>query len=214
MEKMAEFLNLRHFGFDWNQSPHLIKATDVSHVRMAEALIETAKAEADKIREEAARAYDDQYRKGFEAGVADAKHAMAQHIADETAQLETYLETIEIEIRSLVTTTIRKILSDLTDEEKINVLLNAGIQKLRKASSLRVLVAPDQLHRKDDIAKLIEDMAPSIKFVEIAEDEAVEPNHIIIESPLGRIDTSIENEIRLIEHSLFVGSGEKKDGEA
>ncbi len=210
MEKMAEFLSLRHFGFQWNEQPRLIKAEDVSHLRMAEALIDTAKMEAEKIHADAAKAYDDQYRKGFEAGVADAKHAMAQHIVDESAQLEAHLETIETEIRSLVTTTIRKVLSDLTDEDKINVLLNAGIQKLRKASSLRVLIAPDQLHLKDEIAALIESMAPSVKFVEISEDESVEPNHMIIESPLGRIDTSIENEIRLIEHSLFVGSGEKK----
>ena len=209
MEKMAEFLSLRHFGFDWNEHPRVIKAENVSHLRMAEALIETAKAEAERITADAAKAYDDQYRKGFEAGLADAKHAMAQHIVDETGQLETYLDTIEIEVRSLVTTTIRKVLSDLTDEQKIDVLLNAGIQKLRKASSLRILVSPDQLYLRDEIAQRIEAMAPSIKFVEISEDEAVEPNHIIIESPLGRIDTSIENEIGLIEHSLFVGTGEK-----
>lgn len=176
---------------------------------MAEALIENAEAQAAKIRADAAKAYDDQYRKGFEAGVVDAKQAMAQHIIEEASNLEVYLEKIEGDIRSLVTTTIRKILSDLTDEEKIDVLLHAGIQKLRKASSLRVLISPEQLHLKDKVSQIIAQMAPSIKFVEISEDEAVDRNHLIIESPLGRIDTSIENEISLVEHSLFPGRVEK-----
>jgi len=209
MEKMAEFLSLRRFGFEWNEQPRLIKAKDVSHIRMVEVLIENAEAQAENIRADAAKAYDDQYRRGFEAGVADAKQAIAQHIIEEAGHLEAYLEKIEVDIRSLVTTTIRKILSDLTDEEKIDVLLHAGIQKLRKASSLRVLISPEQLHLKDKIYQLISQMAPSIKFVEISEDEVVDLNHLIIESPLGRIDTSIENEIGLVEHSLFPGQVEK-----
>lgn len=208
MAEPAEFLSVEAFGMRWDGRPRIIKAEALSAVEAAAAIIRAAEARAAEILRDAETVHAERRRQGYEEGRAEAEREALARLATETAALDARYARLEHDLGELLAGVMRRLAGEFTDEQKILVAVQGAFSKFRKTNSVRVGLHPDATVHKARIEAMIREAAPSLQFLEIVEDAALAPDAVLIETPIGRVETSLGLEIDAIVSALTGGTVE------
>lgn len=173
----------------------IVKAEEQAALLEASELIQAAQRQADRIREDAQRAYEERYRQGYEDGVEAGKMENAMKMMETVVASVEFIENIEKTVVSVVNQSVKKIIDSFDDEERIKGIVNTALNHVRGQQKVTVRV-----HPKDEpvIAKMLT-LQTIGSYITVIADAHLQPDSCILESELGVIDASLKTQLTTLE---------------
>ncbi|MGV6809214.1 MAG: type III secretion system stator protein SctL [bacterium] len=123
---------------------------------------------------------------------------ITQMIATISGSLQ-HLEKMEQAIVDLVIQSVRKVINDLDDDERIYQIVRAGIKQLGESQRIIVRLHPEALEKYQE--RLIA-LKKYSHFLELMPDHQLNFDDCILESDIGIINASLEAQLKAIEEAL------------
>jgi type III secretion protein L len=200
MSRRPEYLNLRPYGARWVNSPAVIKAAELAPIQRAADLLESANQEAQEILRLAGEEYEKQKQKGYDDGYKQASDIILDALVKENESFDAQIIKLQSMISDVVMQSVQKLVADFDDYEKVTAVVLASLQKMRGSQSIRILVAPEQIPHSDKIASMLREKSSKLEFIEVVPDASLSGSKVIVETPLGRLETSVDEEVGLMAH--------------
>jgi len=196
-------LLLKSHDQELHAAGRLVKASEAATVADAEAVLAAARAEADRIREEAKAEFERQKAAGYEKGLADGKAEIMMQKLDLVESSVSFMESVEDRMAGIVMKALRKCVDQIGDEDLVVQIVRKAMKAVvRNQRQLTVRVAPAQVANvKAHVAALQADF-PSVDFIEVAEDAKLGPRACVVETEAGVVDAAIDTQLAAIEKSI------------
>ncbi|MFQ3548314.1 MAG: FliH/SctL family protein [Armatimonadota bacterium] len=175
----------------------------------AEKHIQTAKKEADAIRESArSQGYNEGYKQGISEGsdkIVDLYRTLEGNLNAFNEDRAVYFEKLEPEVLKLTIEIVEKIIRHeiKTNQEIVIRLIKSCLRRLKDKQDIFVRVSPKEV---DEVRLRIEELlsvTAGAKEISILDDRRVNPGGCIIESPSGELDARIETQISRVEDAIM-----------
>ena len=196
-------LLLKKDNFELSTPVRLVKAEEVAAVRRAEEVIAEAEAEAERIRQSAQSAFEEERKRGYEKGLEDGKAAIVARKLELLNESVQFMESCEGKMVDVVMKALRKCVMEIGDRELVvqivRKVMNAVVRNQRR---ITLKVAPDMVpvvrQRLDEI---LSDY-PLLDDVDLEEDARLKGAACMIETEAGIADASVDTQLAAIENSL------------
>lgn len=178
----------------------------------AKSIIEEAQEQArNEINDIKAEAWED----GFARGRQEALNHMEQNIESTLIGANNIITEASIKAREIFLNNKEEMINlSITMAEKIikkevkdkEVLVSNLIEAMKKAQNnkeLKIYVNWEQIVYKEELREKLQSSFQGIENLEIIEDRTVSPGGCIIQTKLGKIDASIENQLEVLINSLY-----------
>ncbi len=196
-------LLIRKNDFEIQTPVRLVKADEVAAVINAQEVIEAAEAEAERIRDAAKLAYEEERKRGYEKGLEDGKAAIVAkklELLDESVQ---FMESVEDRMVDVVMKALKKCVMEIGDRELVvqivRKVMNAVVRNQRH---ITLKVAPEMVEvvrgRLDEILRDY----PLLDEIDVQEDARLKGAACMLETEAGIADASVETQLAAIEKSL------------
>lgn len=208
---MGSFYRLKELNLRLPAGSHILTKETALQLHEATTLLETAEAEAARIRGEAQIAFEKERERGYAEGQRQADLDAVSRLVNETELLTGKLVELESELTGLVVDCVHRIMQGFNDHEKARSLIRSALQRMRKEKIVQLRVPPgwsQEIRASTD--SVLSEFA-EIELIDVFEDETLKPPRIIVESGLGRIDIDLERGIdglRDLFHAISLAKGE------
>ena len=196
-------LCIKKNNFELSTPVRLVKAEDVAAVCRAEEVIAAAEAEAERIRQAAQVAFEEEKKRGYEKGLEDGKAAIVARKLELLNESVAFMESVEGKMVDVVMKALKKCVMEIGDRELVvqivRKVMNAVVRNQRH---ITLKVAPDMVPVVR--ARLDEILAdyPLLDDVDLEEDARLKGAACLIETEAGIADASVETQLAAIENSL------------
>lgn len=181
----------------------LVKAADIAEVRTAAELLAAAQAEADRIHSVAVTDAEQERKRGYEKGLADAKLEMAMQKLDQVNSSVAFMESVENKMADLVMKALHKCVAEIGDQELVvQVVRKLMAAVIRTQRHVTLKVAPEHVQ---DVKARVEELRsayPTVETFDIVEDSRLQGTAAVLETEAGVADASIDTQLAAIERSL------------
>ena len=180
----------------------LIKSSELGQLLEANALLEAAREKAAEMERAALDAYEEKKQEGYLDGLEEGKLEHAEKMMETIISSVEFIEGIESTLVSVVNQSIRKIIGDMGDKERIVAIVRNALNVVRGQQKVTVRVAPA------DEAAVLEAMAgmtagsSGSSFMTVIADARLERDSCIIESELGVVDASLSTQLKALENAF------------
>jgi len=160
-----------------------------------------------KASEERARQQEEQATAALSGMISEAMmNASQQAKADKITQMVAtisgslqHLEKMEQAIVDLVIQSVRKIISELDDDERIYQIVRTGIKQLGQSQRIIVRLHPETLANHQERLLALKEYS---HFLELMPDHQLTLDDCILESDIGIINASLEVQLKTLENAL------------
>lgn len=186
----------------------LIRAEDVAVWVGQRQVLELAAQDAERVRDEAKKGYQAELERGYKAGMEQVRDEQAAHLIDNAARMVEYFAGIEQRIVGLVTESVRRIISDFDDKERVLAVVRNGLAVMRNQKQLTLRLAPEHVDMVRARARELLASFPGVGILDIVPDARLRGDAAILESEIGMVEASIESQIQALEagFSRMLGS--------
>lgn len=210
---MTAFFRVNQEGDLLTKGP-IVKAQDYMTWLDREALLKDARAEAEKIKQEARddiRAEVDRaYRAGFDQGIQDAKEGVIALGKSLESRFGEEMQKLEEVLPRLVTSAVEKIIGKWDNKDLLMRVIEQtlGHSSLKGHAELRVSAddLPELLGQK---ARL-QEKNRNLVNLDVVSDPCVLPGHYKIRTEGALIESSPEDQLDQLAHMIFDGDSEIK----
>lgn len=168
----------------------------------ADQILQYAKIEAQKIKELARKEYILEKEKGYKEGLKNIQKEMATSINETIINSERYIHSIEEKITGLVLDTVKKIIGGIDNSEMVTALVKKSLNVMKNHKQISLRISPMHVdflnERIDEIVRAY----PNINGIEILADDRLDQNQLILESPVGIVDASIDTQLASIKDAF------------
>jgi len=186
-----------------HQRGKVLKASSYKVVSSAIELLEAAKIKAQKRRREAEVEWKLQQRLGYQQGSEEARLEAIRHHWTIIASTLEYLNALQEQMVETIVEAVRILIQTTPAAERVLQLATAAIERLRQQSWIVLCVNPEDI---DGVNILLEGwkkiFLPRQMRVEARSSEEVERGDCVLESPIGRIDASLEAQLQVIKEQM------------
>jgi type III secretion protein L len=180
----------------------VVKAAEVTAVREARALIDDAAAEAERIRQAAKEAYEQEKRRGYQDGLAAGGDEVAKRLIELAAQGSELMNDFESRVPEIVISALRQILGTFDDTELAIRTANQALRMFHKQTELVVRVPPDRLEKVRARIDELRSNGSATPDIDVVADRDLTDGGCVIESELGSVDASIEAQLAVLEQAM------------
>lgn len=185
------------------------------YVALADAhgLIEQARADAARIVAQAQDAYQAERERGYAEGLAAAKAEQTTAMLLLTQQTSTYLKAVERDLVDLVVASLRRIVADFDESERVLAVVRSGLTLVRQQKHVLLRVHTDDAALMRQNLESLLAQYPSVDFVDVVADDRFERGACRIETAIGTVETSLNNQLDIVQQALeqvLVGANEPK----
>ncbi len=180
-------------------SQPVIPAEDVAAWVRQIQVMELAAQDADRLRAEAREGYQTELERGFNVGLEQVRNEQAAHMIDHASRMVEYFATIEQRIVGLVTASVRRIISDFNDEDRVLAVVRNGLAVMRNQKQLTLRLAPEHVDLVRARARDLLAAFPGVGILDIVADTRLRGDAAILESEIGMVEASIDSQIQAIE---------------
>ena len=177
----------------------VLRAADVAAWGDAEALLASARQQADAIIAGAEAALEAERQRGYAEGVAEAQMEQAEKMIDTVSRTIDYFARVEGDVVALVMSAVRKIIDGFNDEERVLIVVKNAISVVRNQKQMTLRLHPQQV----DVARArMNDLLasyPGVGYLDIVADGRLSLESCILESEIGLVEASIEGQIKALE---------------
>ena len=179
----------------------IVKAAELGQLYEASALLDAARQKAADMERAALEAYEEKKREGYADGLEEGKLEHAEKMMETIISSVEFIEGIESTLVNVVNQSIRKIIGDMDDKERIVAIVRNALNVVRGQQKVTVRVAPA------DEAAVLEAMAGMTagggnSFMTVIADARLERDSCILESELGVVDASLSTQLKALENAF------------
>jgi type III secretion protein L len=168
----------------------------------AQQLLADARAEAEQIKADAVKAYEEQRQLGFEEGLAMARLEETERLIENATRTVDYFAAIEQKIVSLVMNAVRKIMTDFDDTARVMGVVQSGLSVMRNQKQLTLRLAPEHVEMVRARAQDLLERFPGVGIMDIIADARLKGDAAILESEMGVVQASVELQLQAIEQGF------------
>ncbi|MBQ2760544.1 MAG: HrpE/YscL family type III secretion apparatus protein [Mailhella sp.] len=179
----------------------IVKAAELGQLYEASALLDAARQKAADMECAALEAYEEKKREGYADGLEEGKLEHAEKMMETIISSVEFIEGIESTLVNVVNQSIRKIIGEMEDKERIVAIVRNALNVVRGQQKVTVRVAPA------DEAAVLEAMAGMTagggnSFMTVIADARLERDSCILESELGVVDASLSTQLKALENAF------------
>ena len=179
----------------------IVKAAELGQLFEASALLDAARQKAADMERAALEAYEEKKREGYADGLEEGKLEHAEKMMETIISSVEFIEGIESTLVNVVNQSIRKIIGEMEDKERIVAIVRNALNVVRGQPKVTVRVAPA------DEAAVLEAMAGMTagggnSFMTVIADARLERDSCILESELGVVDASLSTQLKALENAF------------
>ena len=179
----------------------IVKAAELGQLYEASALLDVARQKAADMERAALEAYEEKKREGYADGLEEGKLEHAEKMMETIISSVEFIEGIESTLVNVVNQSIRKIIGEMEDKERIVAIVRNALNVVRGQQKVTVRVAPS------DEAAVLEAMAGMTagggnSFMTVIADARLERDSCILESELGVVDASLSTQLKALENAF------------
>jgi type III secretion protein L len=188
----------------------VVRAAELQTLLDAEGVLAAAAAEAQRIRDSAQEAYAAQREQGYADGLAEGKLEMSMKMIDSVGTAVDYFANLERQVVELVLKALRKILGEYDDQQRVVQVVRTALGLARNQPHVTLRVCPAEAEIAQGRLAEITAAHPHIRYLEVVADARLSPSACLLETELGVIDASLEQQLAAIERSFArsFGAGE------
>ena len=199
---MGPMLFLKPGGIQFPPEKKVIKAKEYLVFMEAEKVIEKALEEAQRIVDEARKAYEAEKKKGYQAGLLEGKMTISQQMIDTVTSTVSYLASVEEKVSDIVIAALRKIIGEMDDKELVLKVVKNALALVRNEKQVTLRVSPKQVQTvKESLNQILADF-PTIHFIDVMGDGRLKEGGCILSTEIGVVDASVEVQLEAIRRSL------------
>ena len=181
----------------------LVKADEAAALLNAQELLEAAEKEADRIREAAKVAYQEERRRGYEKGLEDGKADIVARKLELLDESVTFMASVEDKMVDIVMKALQKCVMEIGEKEMVvqivRKVMNAVVRTQRH---ITLKVAPEMVPVvKNRLNEIMQDY-PMLDDIDVLEDSRLKGASCMIETEAGVADASIDTQLDAIEKSM------------
>lgn len=196
-------LLLKKENFTLQSDRRLVKALDVGTIRTAAEVIAAAEAEADRIREEAKAAFEEEKKRGYEKGLADGKMEIAMQKIDQVDASVKFMESVEGKMADVVMKALKSFVYEVGDREMVVQIVRKTLRAvIRTQRQVTLKVATEQVANVRERLSELRNAYPTVETFDVVEDPRLKGAACILETEAGVADASVETQLAAIEKSL------------
>lgn len=206
---MVSYYRLKHFGFALPAGTHVMPRSEFAAVDESERLLKEAETTCEDIRQKAKQAYEDEKRCGYEDGLAEGRMESIERLLRESSELDRSLINIERDLARLVAECVRKIIMKFDDTTRAEAVVRAALTQMRRERRAELRVSTRlHAHFRTQIDVILKDF-PEVELVDVVEDSTLEPDRIILETSIGRVDGNIAKRLDDLEAVIRSAHGKE-----
>lgn len=180
----------------------ILRAAEVGAWADAEALVASAHARADAIVAGAEEALENERRRGYEQGLAEARLEQAEKMIDTVSRTVDYFAKVETEVVKLVMASVRKIMGDFDDRERVVIAVKSALSVVRNQKQMTLRVHPLQVDALREHVNELLAAYPGVGYLDIVGDGRLSSEACILESEIGMVEASIEGQIAALQSAF------------
>lgn len=161
-------------------------------LQQAGQLVEQARQDADALREQAADDADVEASRGYEDGRRDAAAEWHGRFAELQARHDALLDGVEDRVAGIVALAVERIVRSESREAAFARALQGVREALREAGGARLRVHPSEAAEAEAALMAYAGQQAEDSRVQVEPDPALAPGACVFESPLGRLDASLD----------------------
>ena len=196
---MPNFIKIKPSDISLDPSKKILKAQDYAAFVESEELLKASERRAKEQEEKATAALTGMMQKSMHDISEKIKAEKIQHSLETTQASILHLKKLEQDLVNLVMSSVRKIIDDYSDEERIYHVVKSGLKLLCQTEKVSVRVHPETAPA---LLERLNKLKQQFEHIDIYPDEKLNKDDCIIESELGIINASLENQIANLEKSI------------
>ena len=189
-------------ALDVDPGARVLRAVDLAAYCAGEQVFAAARAQAAEIVADARVAYDAEMRRGYEDGTEQARREAARHMAEQLARTDEFLASIEDKLVGLVIQATRRIVEGFSERDRVVHSVRNALAMVRNQAQITAKVHPDQLEFLLEQREALLASYPAVKLLDVVADSRLALGTCIIESPIGKIEASIDGQLAALEGAL------------
>lgn len=199
---MASLFQLTNNSLYLTTGKKIIKAHELSQFIEANSILGEAKNRAKNILENAENEYQKRKEQGYLDGQNEGKLEHTEKLMETVLSSVAFIENIENTVVDIVTESIKKVIGDLDDKERIIRIVHTALQHVRNQQQILIKVNPqDEKIVRDSLASMINNQQGA-NFLDVIADPKLALDSCIIESELGVIDASLATQLKALENAF------------
>ena len=167
------------------------------HQRIVAAERVLAEAEA-----EGRRAYEAAVARGREAGETAGRNASAALIAETLAEARSYLRGTEKRLVDIVSEAVRRILGEFDDAELVSRMVGRLVRDAEGEGKIRLRVSPRHCAAVRERVLGLQSAGAGVEFIDVIADADVGDGGCRMETEIGFVSTSIEEQVETLRVAL------------
>jgi len=174
---------------------NLVKGDVYQRIVAAERVVAEAEAEG-------RRAYEAAVARGREAGETEGRNASAALIAETLAEARRYLRGAEERLAGIVSEAVRRVLGEFDDAELVSRMVAQLVRDAEGEGKIRLCVSPGQFEAVRERVRDLRSASAGAEAIEVIADAEVEDGGCRMETELGFVSTSIEEQVETLRAAL------------
>ena len=176
----------------------VIKAENFWVHKQARAALVDAQERAAEILDSARTSFENERRRGYEAGLAEARQENAADMASTVARKIEYLSRVESQLVELVLDTVRRVMGQVGEREAVLGLVKQSLGVMRGQASLTLRLHPAGLEAMQaQVAELVA-LHPSVQWIDVVGDAGVAADACTLESDIGVVEASVSGQLEAL----------------
>lgn len=196
---MDKFVSIKPLDSQLEPGKVVLKASDYRHLVSYEALVHEMNLREQERDERATQALHDAIQTGLQEGRAQAHDQVVQQLLGFTIKMHDNLRNVELAMTQVVIDAVQQILHTFEDRELVASTVRRGIDLVRSSKKLIIRVHPQM---QDVVLEQLEEWQRTIVHIEVLPDTQLKLDECVLESDVGIIHASVEQQIESLIRAL------------
>lgn len=196
---MSNFIKIKPLETDLKVGEKIIKAHDYAYFVKAQTLAKEIEIEKKQNDLAATQALLKAVQNGISQGAKESRRQLSEQMLKASSDTIGQLAKVEKDLLDVVISAVRKIIDDYDNNELALAMVRNGLKLVCKSQRVIVRVNPDKM---DQLMQGLKTLNHNIDFLEIMPDKDLAMGDCILESDLGIVRASLEEQLQHIENSI------------
>ena len=196
---MSNFIKIKPLVNDLKSGEKIIKAQDYAYFVKAKTLADDIEVEKQKSELAATQALLKAVQNGIAQGAEESRKQLAEQMLNAASNATAQLAKVEKDLLDVVINSIRKIIDDYDNDELALAMVRNGLKLVCKSQRVIVRVNPEKM---DKLMQGLKNIDHNIDFLEIMPDKELALSDCVLESELGIVRASLEEQMQTIENAI------------
>jgi type III secretion protein L len=180
----------------------VLKAHDHATWLQAQDLLDHARQQAQTILDQAQAAHEAERQRGWHEGMEQALFEQSERMIEHASKMVDYFSSVEQQMVGLVMGAVRKIVMDFDDLDRVTAVVANGLAVLRNQKQITLRLPPDQVEPVRQRAATLLERFPGVGMLDFVADSRLKNDSAILESEIGVVEASIEQQLAAIEQGF------------